>query len=543
MRTLVSLVSAFGALFGSVCALAQSQPPQPVPTSQLPAGHPPVGPASSASDVTHGLPPVPLAPPAIFPSQLEGEDELALAGMHGGRPFIRDAQDDFRLYPGGRLRTDFYVAPGSQLPSLQGGNHLHPQVAVRRLRLELSGEMFERLAFTGGIELGGQRIGETAGAFVPSDRFAMASAHDGSVLPGEVTVSYRFRDWLSLTVGQQNVPFSMSNRTREYATTFMERNLAIRGLAVPYDKELGLTIWGELFGKRALSYELGVFTGDGPSRPAVDARGDFAGRIYARPLAHLGDSLLFEQAQIGVSMRHGERDQNYVAYDYPNIATSQGWVLWQPGYVDSLDRATRVIPSGAQNAIGGELRVPFELPVGGSLDLKAEAYYVVNNTREAVFGYEQTNTERFGRLKGVGWYAQVDWWVCCADRPANGEPGVYRPYHVDLEHDAPVLRGLELSLLAAGIVANYSGATREESSPDLNTPASNIAVYQFGTAVQYWFSHNFRAALNYSTYFAPDSGDSTKNQVVVPDDLPGASGAVGGGDMHHELGMRLAVTF
>lgn len=576
MRTRVSVLSAVATLLTAWPLLAQPEPPpdpetpetpeeapepppepppEPVPPPlpepgpdapvdawqppKLPPGHPPVAPAP----VTEGLPPPPLAPPAIFPSQLEGEtDQESLAGIHGGRVFIRDAHDNFRLYPGVRLRTDFYAAPGSDLTLPQGGHNLHPQVAIRRLRLEMSGEIIERLAFTAGIELGGRRIGEGANAFATDGRFAMATSHDGEVRPAEATVSYRLRDWLSFTLGLQNVPFSMENRTREYALTFMERNMAIRGFAVPYDKELGLTAWGELFGERTLNYEIGVFTGDGPMRPAVDARPDFAGRIFARPLTGAGDALFFKLAQVGVSARHGERDQNYVDYDYPSVATNQGWVLWQPGYVDSLDRRTRIIPSGAQNSIGGELRLPFELPTGAVIELRGEAYYVANNTREAVVGFEQTNTERFGRMKGVGWYAEINWWACCTDQLVNGEPGMWRPVHADLDRDEPIKKGLEVSALVAGIAANYDGATRLDSPRDPNTPSANLAAYQFGGAVQYWFNWNFRAAFNYMAYFAPDSGDPTKNQVVVPDNLPTDAGP-GDGNVHHEIGTRVAVTF
>ena len=457
--------------------------------------------------------------------------------------FIRDSHDTFRVYPGARIRSDFYWSPGPKLPVTQGGQQLRPHVAIRRVRLDLSGELLERLGFIAAVELGGERIGAGGSAFTPDGRFAMASAHDGVVRPAEATVSYRFRDWLNFTVGLENVPFSMENRTREEVTTFNERNLAIRGFAVPESQEMGVTAWGELFSKRSLNYELGIYSGDGASRPAVDSRADVVARVFARPLAHSGEGVFFEQAQFGLSMRHGERDQNNVHYDYPNIASNQGWVLWQPGYIDSLDRQTRVIPSGAQNSIGGELRLPLRLPTGAVLDLKTEAYYVVNNTREAVDGFEQTHTERFGRVKGIGWYAQVDWWACCTDQLVSGEPGIFRPRSVDLEREAPIKKGLEVSALVAGIVANYSGATRQGAQPDRNTPDSNIAVYQVGGAVQYWFNWNFRAAINYFAYITPDSGDVSRNQAGVPDNLPDESGAIGTRNVHHELGTRLAVTF
>lgn len=571
MRTYLSALSALSALLVTLAATAQpapdpsssgqaepsaaekAPPEQPTPSFDIKSAPPPATkelPAKAVPlpppDVSEGLPPAPLAPPAIFPSQLEEEDdEEEIIGFHDGRVFIRHPHDVFRLYLGGRLRTDFTWAAGApEISATRGGSALMPQLNLRRVRFDLSGELRQRLFFTAGIELGGARIGVTTYEGATTSRFARASAHDGVLRPAEVSVSYLFRPWLSFSVGQLNTPFSMSNRTREEATPLMERNIAIRGFAVPDAKDIGLTLWGEVLEERMLNYELAVIGGDGPDHIGADGLPDFVGRIYARPLASLGKGSFFKQAQIGVSARFGGRDhRGYVSYDYPTIASGQGFVLWQPGYVDSQERVIRVIPSGAQRAIGGELRLPFDLPRGRGLDIRAEAYYVANNTREAVQGYELTNTERFGRVKGIGYYGSLSFWAC-GDRFIDSEPGIHRPARVDLGRDAPIKRGLEVTAIAAGIVANYSGATREGSTADDNTPESNIALYQFGGALQYWFGRNFRTSVEYMVYFAPDSGEADKNQAVVPDNIhQNDDGSFGGEHLHQELGARVAVTF
>lgn len=521
-------------------------PPPAAPSPAAPAPPPPAVPAPppSAGAKTDGLPPPPLAPPPLFPSQLEDAEEEPLIGFSNGRLFLRDAHDTFRLYPGGRLRTDFTWAPGAaDITSAQGARFLKPSFLVRRVRLELSGEILERIAFTAGAELGGQRIGETVYTGDDTVRFAPANAHDGRFRPADVTISYRFRPWLNLTLGNQNLPFSMSNRTREYATTFMERNVAIRGFAVPYTKDLGLTLWGDVLPEDLLSYEVGVFGGDGPDRPFVDDRADFVGRVFARPLSTLGEGVFWDETQIGISARHGQRNQDDVLYDAPTIATNHGYVLWQPGYVDSNGRVTKVIPSGAENAIGGELRVPIRAPNGAVFDLRGEAYYLNKNTREAIAGFEATNTERFGRLNGTSWYAELSYWGCCTDQLVTGRPGTWRPYTVNPKEDTPLLRGLHISILAGGVHANYRGASRDGSVPDANTPDSDITVYQFGGGAQFWFGHNFRAAVNYFAYFAPKAGQPTENQAFVPDNLVVTDGFRGGGEVLHELGVRTAVTF
>src|SRR5262249_46340672 len=155
-------------------------------------------------------------------------------------------------------------------------------------------------------------------------------------------------------------------------------------------------------GGGAFNYELGLFGGDGQNRPQVDRRFDGMGRVFVRPFAGSGR---LEKAQIGVSARHGDRDPKLVGYDYPQITTGQGFVLWDPTYKDSVGRTVHILPSAGQNAIGGELRLPIEYA-----EIRGEAYYVANHTREALDGYSLTNTERLGQVKGVGWYVQLACW-------------------------------------------------------------------------------------------------------------------------------------
>src|SRR6185436_6199968 len=151
-------------------------------------------------------------------------------------------------------------------------------------------------------------------------------------------------------------------------------------------------------------------------------------------------------------------------YDYSPITTATGWALWSPGYKDSLGRNIHIIPSGAQRAIGGELRLPIAM-----IEIRGEAYYVANNTREAVEGFQLTNTERFGQINGIGWYAQGSWWL--GDRYVSGDPGMVRPTRLDLAKEPePPKKGLEILALFAGVNAAYDGASRVKSTYDAKTP-------------------------------------------------------------------------
>jgi hypothetical protein len=288
------------------------------------------------------------------------------------------------------------------------------------------------------------------------------------------------------------------------------------------------------FGERFFNYELGVFQGDGPNRPGIDSRFDFAGRLFVRPLAGRANGNFARTAPIGLSTRLGQRDPAHVGYDVAPITTGEGFALWRPTYVDQLGRVEHVIPSGGQTVFGGELR--FEV---SRFSFQSEAYFVDNHTREAVDGFQLTNTERLGHLHGAGWYVQLSAWPL-GDAFVRPEPGIIVPRQLDL-HAVPgrPKRGLEVLAVVSGIDASYDGASRQ-GMLDAAAPASKIALYQVGFAAQYWHTQHVRFAVDYDLYVAPGSGGSSG--TVVPDNLVTArSGMVGTGHVVHELGGRLAL--
>jgi hypothetical protein len=545
-----------------------AQRPQPAVTSATPAPPTaaPTQPAKPAKprpkppanlDAPPAPPPAGLAPPPPAPVQpppftsesaSQAVREPPFAGWSNGF-FIRDPGDYFRFYPRGRLHLDFHSFPGAPVPAAsEGGTALQPRFFARRLRLELSGEAFKRWTFTFGVDFGGQPLVNTDGASPvvttnpgenttsASGRYAQVEAIGSTPFIANAFINYSFCPCFNIMVGQQQAPFGIENRTNNNVTTFMERNLPIRGFVAPNAKEIGLTLWGDLLDDR-LSYELGVYAGDGQNRPQIDAHPDFIGRVFTRPL--LGGKSPLEKLQLGVSGRAGNRDQKFVGYDYQPIATAQGWSLWEPRYTDALGRTIHVIPSGMQAQIGGELRVPISM-----LELRGEAYWVSNDTREAVEGFQLTNTERLGRMSGAGWYVQASVWPL-GDRFVNGDPGMWRPHTVSLTAErTPPERGLEVVALVGGINADYQGASRG-GVQDPNTPSvatsSKIDIFEYGFALNYWYTRHLRASVNYILYHTPGSG-SAANLAKVPSNVVGPSPSA---DEHllHELGARIGIGF
>jgi len=470
------------------------------------------------------------------------EDVPGAFGFHGGLPYLHDAADRVRLYPEAAVRIDADYAPVPDgLAPAFGTNDAGARLALRRLRLGLSGEVSHTAAFTAELEMGGLPIGQTPYVGSLTRRWVPADVNQG-VFPAEVSMTGTVSRSLNFTVGQFAAPFSLSNRTPESATTFLERPLAIRGFVVPYDRVLGAMTWGEL-SDRAFAYEVGVFSG-GTGQTVDPNDVDAMGRVFVRPFTRLGRGVFFELAQIGLSARAGLRDPSRDVGDLPSLATGQGFVLWQPGHVDGSGRVIRALPSGPQRAVGGELRLPVRTPTRAVFDLRAEAYVVQSDTREAVSGFEATSL-RLGMLSGLSWYVSLDWWACFIpgfDQLVTGEPGISRPPSLDDKRIAVPKGALEASVTAGGVNANYDASSRW-GSVDPREPAGAITVYQLGGAVQYLFGTNLRAIVEYMAYLAPDSGNAAETAVVVPDNLPRTNGATGGGHVAHEVGLRFAAGF
>ncbi|AKT36619.1 porin [Chondromyces crocatus] len=466
--------------------------------------------------------------------------------------FIRSSNDLFRLYPMARLHLDMHSSFGPGLGERSGfRDETAPQVSffARRIRLELGGDLLRRLSFMLGVDFGGQpllnndgsmssglaRPGEDPTLAPPS--WAPFQATGPVAVLANNWINYRALPFLNFMVGQFMAPYSLENMTSSNDTLFMERVLPIRAFIFPHHREIGLMAWGELPNRLAV-YHVGIFSGDGPNRPGVDSLPAVIGRIYCRPFATTSEHLL-ARAQIGVSAMYAARDQARVGTDYPRISTGQFTTIWEPRYQDASGQTMRVIPSGAQRAVGGELWLPLR-----QFDFRSEVHYVDNHTREATEGAQLSNTERLGQLRGVGWYAALSLWL--GDAQINGEPGLgSRPIQLAADQDASPRTALQLTGVVGGVHATYEGASRGgiptlRSSMHGDGTQEAIDVMQYGVAATYWHTRHLRLMANYNIYQSPRGG--TVSAVDQASSRP-PSNSEQGAHLAHELGGRVAVQF
>ncbi|MBL8741349.1 MAG: hypothetical protein JNK04_09650, partial [Myxococcales bacterium] len=364
-------------------ATAHAQPAEPPPPPAGDAKPPVKAEGSAALDVPESPPPPPSAgspsagaPIAPIPKTFADEASFALrdgasgepvAGWHGSF-FLRDPDGNFRLSPTGDMMLDFhaFAGPGvDELPTSKGGSALVPRFFVRRLRFGIAGDFLKRWSFAAAFDVAQQvnnpnGTDETSAAppgvdpTADSGRYRPPQGLDAGIGLRDVWVNYSLCPCLNFQVGQFQPPMTMENRTSDTVVPLMERSIATRTFIVPGQREAGLMLWGD-FGDDVFTYELAVVGGDGQNRATVDLAPDFVGRLLLSPLKSVK---LIKDARIGVSARHGQRDAAAVGYDVVPFSTNNGFVLWEPQYRDSLGRRTHVIPSGAQNTIGGEIIFP-----------------------------------------------------------------------------------------------------------------------------------------------------------------------------------------
>ncbi|MBK6517410.1 MAG: hypothetical protein IPG04_25675 [Polyangiaceae bacterium] len=471
-----------------------------------------------------------------------------VAGWHG-MFFLRDPDGNFRLSPSGDMQLDFhsYLGPGvSSESTARGGAGMAPRFFVRRLRVGMHGEFLKRWSFAANFDISpnlanGSGTDEAsaapAGVDPTSDtaRYRPVQGLDAGIGLRDAWVNYSLCPCLNFQLGQFRVPFGMENRTGDTATPLLERSISTRTFTVPGQREAGIMLWGD-FGDDIFTYELAVVGGDGQNRATVDVAPDFVGRLLVAPFKSFK---LVKDVRIGVSARHGQRDPEAVGYDVVPMSTNQGFVMWSSTYKNADGKVTHIIPSGAQNIIGGEVYLPI-----GPVDLAAEAYYAAYHTREGLDGFQLTNTERLGTLSGVGMTSWLTWWAF-GDQRIGTTIGRQKPAKLNLKKKADLKRGLEVTALFSAIIAGYDGNSRggaddEKTPASSGNPATDIDIFQFGAGLNYWHTKSVRLSFNYSTYFTPGSG-SAENLAVVPGNVYGDKDPEA--HLLHEIGTRAQLAY
>ena len=455
------------------------------------------------------------------------------SGWYSGTFFLRDADDNFRLYVQGRVHVDFTSFFGPGVGSLAPANALKDGFFLRRVRLETAGEFFQRWQWQLSAELssaaatdniGAQNVTPTcgynaAGVQTCTNQSSPVEAATVKPIPTDNFVNFIATPAFNVQVGQYLLPFTFENRISDNTTPFMERSLPVRNLGAPTQRDIGAMVWGDI-GGGLVGYSVGIYNGDGPNRPNQDDRFDGYGRLVLHPLAGDGAARWF---QIGLSGRTGSRDPTQIGYDLPALTTQSGYAFWKATYKDSSGRLTHILPSAGQNAAAADLFLPLD-----RFDITAEAVLANFQTREAVDGAQLSGfTQRTGSLSGFSSYVQVGAWVL-GDRSIIGFPGTGKPLHIDLTKPSSVVpgHGVEILVKWEHLAVDYEGASRSGVN-DKKTPNGTTQVEALSLGVNYWATKHVRASANYVLNTFPN----------------GSAGSPVIGNVMHEVAARVGVQF
>ncbi len=546
-------------------------PPQP---QELPAGSQPgvaVAPVQSpmpgaSPAVSSPAAPSPLAEPlhptAATPPAFAARDGYPIAGRLGEYFYLRDANDDFRLYFSGRAHIDAFIPFGPGVSSQAAGSGLEPTVFIRRARPELAGEFLGHWQWmvagdwgrTAVSNANGQAFNESctvkSGVQTCGLKSAPVQAASYTAQPTDVFINFRAGNIFNIEAGQIRIPFGLENRTSENIQPFVESPLPVRTLGAPLVRDIGVMAWGETPAS-IFHYEVGVFNGDGPNVLNQDGNFDGIGRVFAHPFATLDSPL--KTLQIGASGHYGVRSAKTVGYDYPSLTTQEGFAFWKPTYTDSHGNLVHIIPSADQRTFGAELYWPVSI-----VDISSEFIVADHDTREARDGYQLAypDSERYGAMSGFSYYVEASVWLM-GDRQYVRRPGYYDPPHVDFTKPLPPSRSsLEVLAKFEQLHLNYSSASRA-GTPDSKSPDGSIDADVVSFGVNFWATRRVRVSLDYDLNIFPGSEPTSASTTGGPTQsssqraiAPGQQLSAGvddsardGGHVLHELTARVAVGF
>ncbi len=510
-------------LVPSIAAAQSNAPVEPVPNVTVTPAASSAPPGVGSEAPSSGAPVVPavVAPAAPVRAAPPAGPWPPLATWHNDLFYITSPDHNWFIAPTGRLQLDAYVYTGDGVTS----EYTTPAGAYRRPDL------------SDGVVLRRARL-ETVGGFLNRFTYALGAEFTNAAGPlaTDLIFNARIHPLLNFQLGQFDAPFTMENRTSDKYIDFLERSIAVRALGMPTNKEIGLMAWGET-PNRLFYYSVGVFNGDGQNRLNRDSYMDVMGRLFAHPFIAMGG--LLENVQIGASFHAGWRGSS-VDYAYANMATQGGWTFFNSAIATGANPMT-IVPDGQQLGIAGEIDIPIR-----RFDLRGEFIWVQNGTSEmAALSTDAAHlagpAQRLGQLTGVGYYAQVGYWIL-GDTGVNGRPGYQNAPSLRIDHADPARLPLGLQVVARfdAVDFRYDSAARTSGTRPAGSADGAYTTYAAEFGVNFWWTRHVRFSLNYMQYIFPNQHVGAGAPTIDENHAHGPHGAASTfGELSARVGLVL----
>jgi phosphate-selective porin OprO/OprP len=378
-----------------------------------------------------------------------------LAGIERGRPFLRSADDNFRVEFGGRLQTDFQAAEGDTRTLT--GQFLSSQFLVRRARVDVYATFYKWIR-----------------AKIQADLTEGISLKDAYI-------DLTFMPELGLQAGQFKVPFSLEELTSSNFLDFIERSL-VNNLTPMWDR--GVMIYGDLgLMNGVIGYYLGGFNGTGEDTSDNNSAKDLAFRVEYSPF-RTSKSFWLKGLQFAGNVTWGDED---------DLSTASGQTIARTPH--------RFTFFAAQNAQGQRTRYGGDFAWWvGPASFKFE-YDVQTNQRRGL-GPGGTNLDD---VTATGWYVSSTYVLTGEDKQRSGNVIPRRPFipfsdQWGLGAVEVGIRWSEFSFESADPVNLFSTSLSPVNIPGGGTTAENSAQ-SLTLGVNWYFNEWTRAMLNWNYYW------------------------------------------
>jgi phosphate-selective porin len=382
-----------------------------------------------------------------------------LAGIEKGKPFLKSADDNFRLELGGRLQADFQAAEDGTRTLT--GSFLGSQFLIRRARVDVDVMFYQWITAKIQTEL---TEGNNS-----STQVSLKDAYlDLAFLP-----ELRFR------AGQFHVPFSLEEfGTSDNFIDFIERSL-VNTLAPARDR--GVKIYGGLMGG-IINYHLGGFNGTGEDASDNNGDKDLAFRLEYSPF-RTSDSFWLKGLQFAGNVTWGNED---------GTTTPPGQTIART--------PNRFTFFASQTARGDRLRYGGDFAWWvGPASLKFE-YDVQTNQRQGLPGGVNLDD-----VTATGWYVSGTYVLTGEDKQRSGNVIPRRPFNpfsgeTGLGAVEVGLRWAELSFDSDSPVNLFSSSLSPVNIPGGGITATNGAQ-SLTLGANWYFNQWTRAMLNWNYYW------------------------------------------
>lgn len=207
----------------------------------------------------------PVDAPAPPPAAPAHDEPATVSAQFGHGVTIRSADSRFALTLRGRIQTRFTVTELPGAPQME--------FQVRRMRLAMSGNFFGP-SFTYNIQLAFSNLDTESDLRLPlrDAYFSWVGVRD-----------------LNVRAGQMKVPFGRQRVVSSSSMQMVDRSLAVGEFNL--DRDVGVVLFSrDLFGLgRRLTYQLGVFGGDGRNRLSETYGLLYVGRVQVQPFGEFDD--------------------------------------------------------------------------------------------------------------------------------------------------------------------------------------------------------------------------------------------------------------